>query len=82
VVKACRRAEARFSLVLTRNRAVQAAIEAIAEDAWIAVRYPGAVQDLDTGAWISDAEVAVISYPWELAWLALWRNTIGHPPTT
>ncbi len=62
VVKACRRGGARFSLVLTRNRAVQAAIEAIAEDAWIPVRYPGAVQDPDTGAWISDAEVAEISY--------------------
>ena len=26
------------------------------------MRYPGAVQDPDTGAWISDAEVAEISY--------------------
>jgi hypothetical protein len=26
------------------------------------VRYPGAVRDPDTGAWISDAEVAEISY--------------------
>src|SRR5215213_9145792 len=62
VVAACRRAGARFSLVLTKNTAVAAAIAAIAEDAWTPVRYPGAVQDPDTGAWISDAEVAETSY--------------------
>jgi Transposase DDE domain group 1 len=62
VVAACRRAGARFSLVLTKNTAVAAAIAAIAQDAWTPVRYPGAVQDPDTGAWISDAEVAEISY--------------------
>ena len=51
-----------FSLVLTKNTAVQAAIDAIDEDAWTPVRYPGAVRDPDTGAWISDAEVAEIAY--------------------
>ena len=50
------------SLVLTKNTAVQKAIDAIDERAWIPVRYPGAVQDRDTGAWISDAEVAEITY--------------------
>jgi Transposase DDE domain group 1 len=62
VVSACRRAGAQFSLVWTKNTKVQAAINAIAEDAWIPVRYPGAVRDPDTGAWISDAEVAEIPY--------------------
>ncbi|MBV8346313.1 MAG: IS1380 family transposase [Mycolicibacterium sp.] len=62
VVGACRRAGARFSLVLTKNTAVAAAIEAIPEHAWTPVRYPGAVRDPDTGAWISDAEVAEIPY--------------------
>ena len=62
VIKACRRAGARFSLVLTKNRAVQRAIASIGEDAWIPVKYPGAVQDPDTGEWISDAEVAEVSY--------------------
>ena len=62
VVAACRRAGARFSLVLTKNPAVAAAIDAIDEDAWTPVRYPGAVRDPDTGAWISDAEVAEIAY--------------------
>jgi hypothetical protein len=62
VVAACRRAGAKFSLVLTKNTAVAAAIEAIPEQAWTAVRYPGAVRDPDTGEWISDAEVAEIPY--------------------
>jgi hypothetical protein len=62
VVAACRRFGARFSLVLAKNPAVAAAIEAIPEDAWTPVRYPGAVRDPDTGAWISDAEVAEIPY--------------------
>jgi len=62
VVAACRRAGARFSLVLTRNTAVQRAIDAIDEHAWTPVNYPGAVCDPDTGAWISDAEVAEIPY--------------------
>jgi hypothetical protein len=62
VVRACRRTGAHFSLVLTKNTAVQKAIDAIDEDAWTPVRYPGAVQDPDTAAWISDAEVAEIPY--------------------
>jgi Transposase DDE domain group 1 len=62
VIEACRRAGAQFSLVLTKNPAVAAAIEAIPEQAWTPVRYPGAVRDPDTGAWISDAEVAEIPY--------------------
>jgi hypothetical protein len=62
VVAACRRAGARFSLVLTKNRSLAAAIATIDEDAWTSVNYPGAVRDPDTGAWISDAEVAEVPY--------------------
>lgn len=62
VVGACRRAGAQFSLVLTKNTAVQKAIDSIPEDGWTPVRYPGAVRDPDTGEWISDAEVAEIPY--------------------
>jgi hypothetical protein len=62
VVAACARHGARFSLVMTRNAAIERAIAAIDDDAWTPVRYPGAVQDPDTGAWISDAEVAEIAY--------------------
>ena len=62
VVAACRRAGARFSLVVTRTRAVDKAIAAIDEDAWMPVRYPGAVTDPDTGQLLSDAEVAEIPF--------------------
>jgi len=62
VVAACRRAGARFSLVLTKSATVAAAIDSISEDAWTPVKYPGAVRDPDTGGWISDAEVAETTY--------------------
>ncbi len=62
VIAAVLRAGAKFSFVLTKNRAVNRAIGAIPADAWTPVRYPGAVIDPDTGEWISDAEVAEISY--------------------
>src|SRR6476619_7410747 len=62
VIRVCRRYGAVFSLVLTRNSAVQRAIDAISEDAWTPVQYPGAVRDPDTGAFISDAEVAETTY--------------------
>jgi hypothetical protein len=62
VVRTCRRAGAEFSLVMTRNPAVDRAITAIDDNSWTPVCYPGAVRDPDTGAWISDAEVAEIPY--------------------
>jgi hypothetical protein len=62
VVRACGRGRAEFSLVMTKNRAIQRAIASIPDTAWTPVRYPGAVQDPETGAWISDAEVAEVTY--------------------
>jgi hypothetical protein len=62
VVRTCRRAHAQFSLAMTRNAAIDRALAAIDENGWTPVSYPGAVRDPDTGAWISDAEVAEIPY--------------------
>ena len=62
VVRACRRGNAEFSLVMTKNPAIARAIASIPDTAWTPVRYPGAVQDPETGAWISDAEVAEVPY--------------------
>jgi hypothetical protein len=62
VVRACRRGNAEFSLVMTKNPAITRAIAAIPDTAWTPVRYPGAVRDPETGAWISDAEVAEVPY--------------------
>ena len=62
VVGACVKAKVRFSVVLTKNRKVAAAISAIPEDAWTPVQYPGAVLDPDTGKLLSDAEVAETTF--------------------
>ena len=59
---AARRGRARFSVVLAKQASVNRAIDSIADDAWVPVQYPGAVKDPDTGAWISDAEVAEVAY--------------------
>ena len=62
VIGAALKASVRFSLVLTKNPAVNRAIGSIEEKAWTPVHYPGAVLDPDTGQLISDAEVAEIGY--------------------
>jgi hypothetical protein len=53
---------ARFSVAIARNPAVDAAIAAIPDEAFVAVQYPGAVIDPDTGELISDAQVADVEY--------------------
>ena len=58
VIAACLDEQVEFSLALSRNRRVTKAIKAIDETEWTPVHYPGAVLDPDTGALISDAEVA------------------------
>ena len=62
VAGACLDAGVRFSLVLTKNRAVNAALATIDADAWTPVHYPGAVLDPDTGELVSDAEVAEVAF--------------------
>ncbi len=54
---------AQFSLVMTRNTADRTrASPRSTRTRGHRCRYPGAVRDPDTGAWISDAEVAEIAY--------------------
>lgn len=62
VIGACLDEQVGFSLTLSRNRRVTKAIKAIDDDAFTPVHYPGAVEDPDTGALISDAEVAETPY--------------------
>ena len=62
VIGACLDEQVEFSLTLSRNCRVTKAIEAIDDDAFTPVHYPGAVEDPDTGALISDAEVAETPY--------------------
>jgi len=51
VVAACRRAGTRFSLTVRMNPHVAAAISAIDEDAWTAIRYPDAFVDPTPASW-------------------------------
>jgi hypothetical protein len=62
VVAAVVKTGARFSFAIARNRAVDAAIAGIPDERYVAVRYPGAVVDPDTGELISDAQVSEVEY--------------------
>ena len=53
---------AMFSFAIARNPAVDAAIATIGDERYVAVHYPGAVEDPDTGQLISDAQVAEVPY--------------------
>ena len=62
VISAARRGGARFSVTVPMNSSIRAAIAAIPENAWTAIRYPRAIWDDQLDAWVSDAEVAEIEY--------------------
>jgi hypothetical protein len=62
VIWACRRNEAGFSVTVRMDRKIAAAIDGIAEDAWLDIRYPQAIWDEEEGRWISDAQIAEITY--------------------
>jgi hypothetical protein len=59
---AVRRAGARFSVTVNMDVKVAAAIAAIAEGAWMPIRYPRAIWDDQLGCWVSDAQVAEVPY--------------------
>jgi hypothetical protein len=59
---AVRRAGAFFSVTVRMDPKVRAAIAAIPETAWTAIRYPRAIWDDQMRCWISDAEVAEVDY--------------------
>ena len=59
---AARRARACFSVTVRMDPKVRAAIAAIGEQAWTPIRYPRAIWDDQLGRWISDAQVAEVTY--------------------
>jgi hypothetical protein len=61
-VHAVRRAGAFFSVTAQLNPSVKAAIAAIPATAWTPIAYPRALWDDQLGCWVSDAEVAEITY--------------------
>ena len=62
VIAACLEEGVEFSLSVSRNKHITKTIHSINDDAYTPVHYPGAVADPDTGALISDAEVAETPY--------------------
>ena len=62
VIAICCADGAEFSLSVSRNKRITAALEGIDEAAYTPVHYPGAIEDPDTGALISDAQVAETPY--------------------
>ena len=62
LVKAIRAAGARFSITVGNTRRIRAAISQIPETAWKPIKYRDAVWDQDEGRWVSEAEIAEITY--------------------
>jgi DDE family transposase len=62
IIAAVVKAGASFSFAIARNSSVDAAIASIPDEAFVAVQYPGAVTDPDTGELISDAQVSEVEY--------------------
>jgi hypothetical protein len=62
VINAIRAQGARFSVTVPVNGSIRAAIAAIPEESWTAIKYPQAVWDDQLDCWISDAEVAETGY--------------------
>jgi hypothetical protein len=62
VISTCRRHRVRFSVTTRLDAKIRAACERIDQSAWIDIRYPQAIWDEDTGAWISDAQIAETGY--------------------
>jgi hypothetical protein len=62
VIAACRDNHVCFSVTATMDKKIKAAIAAIPESSWTAIQYPDAVFDEQAGRWVSDAEIAEISY--------------------
>jgi hypothetical protein len=62
VAHACLRQDAYFSITAKMDKKIKAAIAAIPQTAWKAIKYTDAIWDEESGRWISDAEVAEITY--------------------
>jgi hypothetical protein len=61
-INACIDNDARFSVTVKMDPKIKAAIAAIPADAWTGINYPDAVFDTQAGGWISDAEIAEVTY--------------------
>jgi len=62
VIAAALRHHSCFSITARQDRAVRKAITTIGDDAWTTIKYTNAVFDEDQQRWISDAQVAEVTY--------------------
>jgi Transposase DDE domain group 1 len=62
LVAAVLNAGAEVSITVRMDAAVKRAIAGLAEDGWTTIRYPDAIYDETTGAWISKAQVAEVPF--------------------
>ena len=62
VIAAALRHQACFSITARQDNAIRKAIATIGEQAWTPIKYTNAIYDEDQQRWISDAEVAEVSY--------------------
>jgi hypothetical protein len=62
VIGACQTADVRFSVTAKMDPKIKAAIAAIPETAWHAIKYPKAIFDDQAGGWVSDAAIAETGY--------------------
>ncbi|MGM7671614.1 IS1380 family transposase [Microbacterium sp. A93] len=61
-VTAALKTGADVSITARQDPAVKRAIGTIPDDAWTKIKYTDAIYDPDTGAWVSDAEVAEVPF--------------------
>jgi len=59
---AARRGGARFSVTARMDKAVTRTITQIPEDGWVGIKYAHAIYDQDEQRWVSDAQVAEITF--------------------
>lgn len=62
VIWACRRNQAYFSITARMDAKTQAACQAIPAADWVDIKYPQAIWDEDDRRWISDAQIAEITF--------------------
>src|SRR2546423_961435 len=61
-VAACRRGGAHFSVTVRMDPKIRRTLTTIGDGSWVAIKYPNAIFDEQTGTWISDAEIAEVPY--------------------
>jgi hypothetical protein len=62
VIWTCRRNKVRFSVTARMDAKTQRAAQSIPEDQWVDIKYPQAIWDEQEGRWISDAQIAEVTF--------------------